>query len=275
LAVAAALLALLGATMILNHKDDGRVRTVDRTTTTDHTTTTDRTTPSTSRRSATPTTGSAPHGAAPSPTGPGRSEQVTSPVPGAPGAGTSTGQDDPGNGNPTGPDAPPTAPSARATPVATSWSGQSSGCWSTECGYEVELVYTDGSLYFRRVDDVGSPPGPPDGHGYVDRWTPGDVSGTRCLATSGGVYQFPDAAPVPFIWGLAGSDIASITITIPGRSTTYTGPALPIPDGSGLRAWIIDVPPGAVERVEGSDSYANVVATITNPPDGYSGSAGC
>jgi hypothetical protein len=281
LAVAAALLILVGATTILNRhdNDDDKVRTEDRTTTS-----------TTNRRSTSSTTAPDPSGTAPtsggsatgtgsgsgSATGPGGSEQAN-PASDAPGgAGTPTGPNSPGSGTPAGSGASLPAAPTRASAVASTWSEQYCCGMTPPAGmYQVELVYAGGVLYFRRVDDVGSTPGPPDGYGSVDTWIPGGISGTWCLATAGGVYQFPNDEPKSFMWGLAGPDVASITITVPGQPNTYTGPALPLPDITGLSAWIISLPPGQVERIEGSDANANVVATITNPPDGYTGSTGC
>jgi hypothetical protein len=256
LAVAVVLLLLLGAATILGRDDDRRVRMED------HSASTDRTTTSTSPRSSTSTTEPAPPVGATSVADP--ADGATSGGAGGQGAGSPTGQDDPSTADPSGAAAAATTPSGRAAALAT---------WSSY--YEVELVYAGGALYFRRVDDVGAAPGPPDGHGYVDIWTPGDVSGARCLASSGGVYQFPDFGPDAYIWGLAGPDIDSIDIRTAAGGFGRTGPKEAVPDGSGRRAWMAQIAPGPVERIEGRDANGNVVATITLPPDSYAGSAGC
>lgn len=291
LALAVALVVLLGAGMILGRNDDSRVPMVSRTTTTDGT-----------RSSTTvPSSTTAPAPSTTAPSSAGSSEEATGLGSGARRGGSPGGRSDrggamptplpPGQGGPGSPPGPPggrggatrlpippapTPPPGRISAVASAFSAQF--CCGMEPPpdlYEVELVYAGGVLYFRRLDDVGSNPGPPDRYGHADTWAPGDISGAQCLATGGGVYQFPDAGPDAYMWGLAGPDIASITITFQGGQTMPTGPALPIPDGSGLRAWIIgDLPPGPVERIDGADKFANVLTTITDL-DTYSGASGC
>jgi hypothetical protein len=133
--------------------------------------------------------------------------------------------------------------------------------------YTVETIFVPfgepptANMVFRRTDDVGSQGTEPDGHGFVQHSGWGDVSGRRCLTSGGGVFSFPDAADHTFTYGLAGRRIARIRIVEAGGHVVRVRPG-PAVHFEGFRAWLVERPGSAFDRIEGLDAHGRVVATI-------------
>jgi hypothetical protein len=150
-----------------------------------------------------------------------------------------------------------TAPADRARPTQTLRSSE----------YTVETIFVPAgdpptaSMYFRRTDDVGSQGTEPDGHGFRQHSDWGDASGRRCLTSGGGVFTFPDAAGHTFTYGLAGAGISRIRIVEAGGHVVRVRPG-PRVRFEGFRAWLVERPGSAFDRIEGLDVRGRVVATI-------------
>jgi hypothetical protein len=134
--------------------------------------------------------------------------------------------------------------------------------------YTVETIVTaldDSPLqpatYFRRTDDVGSSGTEPDGHGAVQFSAWSGASGPNCLTSSGGEFTFPDAGPHTFTYGLAGSHIARVRIVESDGDVITARPQRRVGFGA-FRAWLVERPGGAFDRIEGLDHRGRVVATI-------------
>jgi hypothetical protein len=150
-----------------------------------------------------------------------------------------------------------TAPTDRARPTQTLKSSE----------YRVETIFVatgdepTSTMSFRRTDGVGNDVEGPDslGSAQVSNW--GELSGRQCLLSSGGVFTFPDAADHTFTYGLAGREIARIRIVEAGGNVVRVRPG-PRVGFEGFRAWLVERPGSAFDRIEGLDARGRVVATI-------------
>jgi hypothetical protein len=272
LAVAAALIVVLGMAAILARGDGDRVRTVDDPTTTldPHPTTPDRrrtTTTSPSAGTSLPE-GGAPAGDAPSTAVAGSSGTDRGRISASP-TGTGTGS---GSGPPTSAPAGPTDTTRPSPPAPTRLSPM--GVVSSTQGFDVELVYSANTLYIRRTDDVGSVPGPPDGYGYLDAVTWGDVSGASCLTWGGNAYMFPGATqPEVVVFGVVSTAVTQFLIVM-GDGTPFGGAPGPIVE-PGLRVWFANLPDGPIDHIEARDAANTLVASIANPSAGVPTAVQC
>lgn len=138
--------------------------------------------------------------------------------------------------------------------------------------YTAEFVYVDGTIYFRREDDVGSTRPGPDAYGHVDSASWGAVSGRQCLTSAGGEYDFDDAPRRGFSYGLVGDDVVLVDVVMTdGRRESASRWTRVEP---GLATWSTPRHLGEVDRIEGRDANGEVVVTIADP-DGDYGASEC
>jgi hypothetical protein len=133
--------------------------------------------------------------------------------------------------------------------------------------YTVETIFVaagdppTASMYFRRTDGVGNDVAGPDSLGSAQRSDWGELSGRQCLLSSGGVFTSPDAGDHTFTYGLAGAGIARIRIVEAGGHVVRVRPG-PRVHFEGFRAWLVERPGSAFDRIEGLDAHGRVVASI-------------
>jgi hypothetical protein len=137
--------------------------------------------------------------------------------------------------------------------------------------YTVEIVWSDGKLFFRRTDDVANHvfEGPDEAGALKASSWPG-AKGATCLTSDGGFFLFDDHKldPRGFTYGLVGDGVAKVDVVhFDGtRAHARIGP----PVSGGLRMWLTErislpnIDNDTVDRIEAIDAQGKVVAQITD-----------